>query len=265
MVEGRSTEGKPASSCIVERTLSGNVTRDILPEGYSARCTIHEYGGGAVSIGPDGILVFTDAATKGVYFLEPKSGTVAPLTKPDPQLRYGDFDIHPSTPEWILAVREDHREPRAVENCIVLINSSTKETKVLASGSDFYAFPRFNPAGNQICWLEWNHPDMPWTGTVLYTAAWKLDGSIHGATIVAGQPAVESIRQPRWGLDGTLFFSSDRTGYWQLYQHTLGSEKARAIALKGLEDAEFTGRDQKLGRFVQSVLLLELPSSWSHG
>src|SRR5262249_53603613 len=43
------------------------------------------------------------------------------------------------------------------------------------------------------------------------------DGSITSPTLVAGGPS-ESIFQPEWSEDGSLYFVSDRTGWWNLYR-----------------------------------------------
>ena len=58
---------------------------------------------------------------------------------------------------------------------------------------------------------------MPWDGTELWTATLKPDGSLGAREKVAGGRD-ESIFQPEWSPDGTLYFVSDRTGWWNLYR-----------------------------------------------
>lgn len=67
------------------------------------------------------------------------------------------------------------------------------------------------------------------------------DGKIGGPSSIAGGPGLKGIVQPRWGLDGTLFFPSDRTEHRQLYYLGKGVVKAQPLILKGLEDADFSG------------------------
>lgn len=86
----------------------------------------------------------------------------------------------------------------------------------------------------------------PWTGTVLYTAKWD-NGAISQKTCIAGKAGSESISQPRWNFDGSLYFVSDRTGYWQLYHLKEGFE-AQKVKLEGLETCEFSQPDWLLGR-----------------
>lgn len=195
---------------------------------------------------PDGTLVFSDWDTSGVFSLDPASGEVQPLTERDTKVRFASFNIHPTSPNWILAIQEEHHS--TVENSVVAIDSSNKSIHRIARGADFYNHPQFSPQGDRVCWIQWNHPDMPWTGTTLFTTDWQ-DGKIGVPRSIAGQPGSESIVQPRWGFDGTLFFSSDRSGYWQLHRLEKGTSKAQPLKLKGLEDADFGGGEFALGRY----------------
>ncbi len=92
-----------------------------------------------------------------------------------------------------------------------------EDIQVLVSGNDFYAAPRLSPQGNQLCWITWNHPNMPWDGTELWVAEVKADGSLGHSERVAGG-VDESIFQPEWSPDGILHFVSDRAGWWNLYR-----------------------------------------------
>ena len=89
--------------------------------------------------------------------------------------------------------------------------------EVLISGSDFYSSPRLSPDGSRLCWLSWNHPNMPWDGTELWVGALNGDGKVGERRLVAGG-IDESICQPEWSPDGRLYFVSDRSGWWNLYR-----------------------------------------------
>jgi dipeptidyl aminopeptidase/acylaminoacyl peptidase len=58
---------------------------------------------------------------------------------------------------------------------------------------------------------------MPWDGTELWLADVASDGSLVNARVVAGG-ADESIYQPGWAPDGSLYFVSDRSGWWRIYR-----------------------------------------------
>jgi dipeptidyl aminopeptidase/acylaminoacyl peptidase len=56
---------------------------------------------------------------------------------------------------------------------------------------------------------------MPWDGTELWVAHVNKSGDLTAPLRVAGG---ESIYQPGWSPDGELYFTSDRTGWWQIYR-----------------------------------------------
>ncbi|RDW80973.1 hypothetical protein BP5796_05671 [Coleophoma crateriformis] len=241
-LESRASE--EGRNCIVE--YANGSTKDLLPKEYNARTKVHEYGGGALAIRSDGVLIFTDANTLGVFSLDPASGNIESLIEANEGLRYAGFDFCPTSPEWIVAIREDHRTS-PVLNCLVAINTRTKGSKIIVEGADFYHNPKFSPDGKTVSWIQFDFPDMPWTGTHLYTASWD-DGSISGAKHIAGKARVESVSQPRWGPDGTLFFTSDQTGYYQLYRFQKGMSEPKRVSLEGLETSEFSGPDWMVGQ-----------------
>jgi hypothetical protein len=169
------------------------------------------------------------------------------------KLRYADFDVHPLHPNLILAVQEDH-SGNSIENKVALINAHDKSVKIVCQGADFYCAPKFNHEGTKMCWIQWNHPDMPWTGTELYVAEFK-DDSIANPKHVAGKSRVEGVGQPKWHEDGTLFFTSDRTGFAQLYRLNSTSHEVLPLVLSGWEEAEMASKRvfSALGKYVDST------------
>src|SRR5438034_8789750 len=77
--------------------------------------------------------------------------------------------------------------------------------------------PRPRPDGTQLVWLTWNQPNMPWDGTELWLAELDAAGAVRDARMIAGGRR-ESIFQPTWAPDGTLYFCSDSPGWWNLYR-----------------------------------------------
>lgn len=212
----------------------GSESRDVLPEEYSVRSKVHEYGGGASSMCHDGTIVFSDGNSSGVFRLNP-NGDVVPVVNADAKLRYADFDAFPENDKWIIAVQEVH-ETDSVENRIVVIDAESRSSNVICSGADFYGHPSFSHDGKWISWIQWLHPDMPWTGSQLYVAEWK-NGRVGQSKLIAGKPGEEAIGQPRWHSYGGLMFSSDKTGVHQLYMYDPASSETRQILVRGFEDA----------------------------
>jgi hypothetical protein len=102
-------------------------------------------------------------------------------------------------------------------NEIVAVSAAGGESIVLASGNDFYSSPRVSPDGSRLAWLTWNHPNMPWDGCELWLGEFGADGTIATAKLIAGGLR-ESIFQPEWSPDGTLYFVSDRSGWWNIHR-----------------------------------------------
>ena len=213
-IEMRPSEG--GRQVIVRRTSDGR-TADVTPSGFNARTRVHEYGGGDY-IARDSVVYFTNFADQQLY-------RQAPETEPqlisqgstDAQLRYADFVIDASR-NRLISVREDHRaNDREAVNTLVGLPMDGGEPQVLISGNDFYSSPRISPDNSRLVWLTWNHPNMPWDGCELWVGDIAPDGTISHPQMIAGGPR-ESIFQPQWSPDGTLYFVSDRSGWWNLYR-----------------------------------------------
>jgi dipeptidyl aminopeptidase/acylaminoacyl peptidase len=219
---------------------------DVLPGAANARTAVHEYGGGAWWV-RGGRVWFAEWADQRLYALEPDAEADAdiqldaevapdPVT-PEPEVargdRWADGDLDPSG-RWLVVVRERHLPdggPADVRNELVVLDTEARVSpRVLVTGPDFVADPRFSADGGQLCWLQWNHPDMPWDGTELCVAdlRWSDIGpGLSNPVVVAGAGTAtghgESVFQPRWADDGALWFVSDRTGWWNLYRRAPGA------------------------------------------
>ena len=93
--------------------------------------------------------------------------------------------------------------------------NGSQEVRELVGGSDFLAHPRISPDGADLAWLAWDHPQMPWVGTVLRVAAVGADGTVGTARTLLGGTQ-ESVLQPEWADAITLYAVTDRSGWWNL-------------------------------------------------
>jgi dipeptidyl aminopeptidase/acylaminoacyl peptidase len=215
-------ESRPAEAGrnVVVRRRGEGAVEDVTPAGFNVRTRVHEYGGGSYRV-HNGIVWFTNFADQRVYRQESGKHPV-PIT-PKVDVRHADFVVDERR-RRLIAVREDHSTgAKWAINSIVSIpadlSTSPDGALTLASGNDFYSSPRFSPSGSHLCWLTWNHPNMPWDGTELWVADVHDDASVRGARKVAGG-ANESIFQPSWSPDGVLYFTSDRSNWWNIYRWT---------------------------------------------
>ena len=187
--------------------------RNFTPAPLSVRSKIHEYGGGAFVI-EQNTIYFSNYHDGRIYH-QVIGTNPYPLTE-TLNRRYGDLVVDRQR-NRLICVSELHGEAREAVNSIVGIEISSGRIKNIVTGSDFYSSPRLSPDGKYLTWLSWNHPNMPWDSTSLWLGEIAEDGSILEPELIAGG-ADESICEPKWGRDGTLYFSSDRTNWWNLYR-----------------------------------------------
>ena len=221
-------EQRPAEAGrnVVVRRRPGGVIDDITPAGFNARTRVHEYGGGAYLV-KQGTVWFSNFADQRLYRQDPGLPPI-PIT-PEKDIRHADFVLDERR-QRLIAVREDHSTGAAsVVNTIVSLSVTPQADPspevTLVEGNDFYAAPRLSPSGTQLCWLTWNHPQMPWDGTELWIAELADDGGLKDARKLAGGDQ-ESIFQPAWSPDGVLYFVSDRNNWWNLYRWRAGGVEA---------------------------------------
>ena len=235
---------------------------DVLPDGYSARTRVHEYGGGAWWVhgaddepGSDVVVLFVNWTDQRLYRLEVSgSGAVGePVAiTPEPDqpagLRYAD-GVVTANGELTICVREWHGAPGATEarnEIVVLPTDGSAEPTVLVGGirgPDFVSNPRLSPDEASLAWLQWDHPDMPWDAAELWAAGFDPGSVVATPTVVdpahlAGS-ADESVAQPRWDHEGRLWFVSDRNGWWDLYAFAAAGRPAAGA----LVDARLRGDD----------------------
>jgi dipeptidyl aminopeptidase/acylaminoacyl peptidase len=212
-VESRPAEG--GRSVIVTSAANGAV-RELTPAGFNVRTRVHEYGG-TPYVMSHGTLYFSHFTDQRLYTQRPNEKPVA-LTPEG--YRYADFALA-RTGGQLFCVREDHTGGGEPKNAIVVVDTTAPGPgKVLFEGSDFVAYPRVSPDGRRIAWIAWDHPNMPWDTTTLYVAD-LTEAGLSGITAIAGGTE-ESVVEPQWDQDGTLYFVSDRSNWWNLYRYREG-------------------------------------------
>lgn len=226
------TEPRPTEAgrrTLVRRRADGT-EESVLPAPWNVRTRVIEYGGrpwaGAVGDGGP-LVVFAHFADQRLYLYEP-GGEPRPLTPVSPVgggLRWADPVLLPERGEAWCVLEEftgdGPSDVRRVLAAVPLDGTAADDRDAVRELSDgrhrFVTGPRLSPDGRSAAWLGWDHPRMPWDGTELMTAEVTDDGSLRDARTVAGGPE-ESITQADWTHDGRLLYSSDRTGWWNLYR-----------------------------------------------
>ena len=254
-IEMRPTES--GRYVIVRHTPDGQMT-DVTPFPFNARTRAHEYGGAAFVVS-DGTVYFSNFANQRLYRLI--SGSDPQPITPEAALRYADGTID-TRRKRLICVREDHTDTQheAVNALVGIRLEGSDGGQVLVSGNDFYASPRLSPDGTRLAWLTWNHPNMPWDGVELWVGEISADGSLGRTEGVAGG-IDESIFQPEWSPDGTLYFVSDQTDWWNLYRCRAGTvepvcemeaEFGRPQWIFGMSTYRFVSANQIICTYTQN-------------
>lgn len=244
--------------------------QDLTPEPYTVRSRVYEYGGKSwclLGTTSDQQLAFVNGGDQQIWL---QSLTGSDLSQPI-QLTdaadccYGDlmFDVRR---QRIIAVQEKATtDPTQPEHSLVAIALHSGAITCLSEGQDFYASPTLSENGNQLAWISWSHPHMPWVSTRLSLATLNANGSVTSEKLIAGaelltesstdsskesstvsskesstdsskessadsskESATESLQQPRFQPDGSLAAISDSSGWWNLYRYLQGPDVVNA-------------------------------------
>jgi len=208
------------------RWCPGTEPECILPIPFNARTRVHEYGGAAY-IAHKGVIWFSEDTDGRIYRLEPGNLPV-PLTAKGP-FRYADFAVD-TRHGRLICVREDHSDHGDGEerNELVSIDLEAGTTTVLSSAADFVSSPRISPSGDEIAWLAWNHPNLPWDDVALHRATIDADGLFVRVRSEASS-ADQARTQPLWSPRGELYYLSDSDNWWNLYHWPSDSTNGRKL------------------------------------
>jgi len=220
---------------IVRLSANGSLS-DVLPDGFSARTSVHEYGGGAALVA-NGTVWFANWSDQRVYRLQiempgdqlpsaqPVSTPVALSSEPDVQrsVRFADFRLSPDA-RWLVAVRETHcaadGAASVVNELVVMSADEPAEPIAIVSGANFVSSPRF-VGSSHLRWVQWDNPNMPWDSTSLFEAEFS-DGALSNVNRLA---TGGSFMQP---IGETVM--SDAGGYWNPWLIT-SKEKRNLLAV----------------------------------
>ncbi|MCB1022113.1 MAG: S9 family peptidase [Acidobacteria bacterium] len=256
-------EGRPAEkgrSVLVRRSPDG-ATQDVTPAPFNVRTRVHEYGGGAFLV--SGSTVYFSNDPDGRLYRQSVGNEPQALT-PEGPFRYADIVLDAQR-KRLLCIREDHSAEGEPRNEIVAVALDKGTVTPLVSGADFYSNPRVSPDGKTLAWIEWNHPNMPWDATSLYTA--PLSTKVGKPKKIAGGKD-ESVIQPEWSPGGALYFLSDRNGWWNLHRAGASGKPECVLAKQaefGYPPWVFGWRTYALASDETAFCAYHTPDGWNLG
>ncbi len=160
------------------------------------------YGGGDFTV-RNGFVIFASGGR--LYRQSLDSGRARTITT-----QFGDAASPAISPDGskILFIHSYERR-----DCLALVDAEGARWPVqLATGSDFYMQPAWHPDGQQIAWVEWNHPQMPWDGCRLMTA--RLNGAeLTDIKQIYGDDQTP-VFQPEFSADGRFLAFLANDGEW---------------------------------------------------
>jgi dipeptidyl aminopeptidase/acylaminoacyl peptidase len=221
----------------VRRRRADGTVDDVLPAPWNARSRVHEYGGGAWTATPEGVLVFVHYPDQRLYRLDDAGGepvAITPAPAEPAAVRYGELQV---LGDELWAIRETHAE-RQVRRDLVAVPldgsavDNPEAVRSIVGGSHFLAGARRSPDGRRLAWIAWEHPQLPWDGTELRVGELDADGVCRTWRTLLGS-TTESVLQPEWDGSDRLWVISDRSGFWNLYRvDASGGEPAPVAPLQ---------------------------------
>ncbi|AOE49386.1 alpha/beta hydrolase family protein [Kangiella sediminilitoris] len=211
-------EGRPEEQGrgVIVRYREGQ-REDITPKPYNVRTRVHEYGGADFWLNDD-VLLFVDDEEQQLYKQDLQSLEVIAITPKPPSKRswrYNDGCIAPQG-DFTVCVRERHEKGEVVNELVKIPLDGSASPSIIAEGYDFYSNPRISSDGKRISWLCWNHPNMPWDETEVWSGEW-VNGEVANPKAVVAENNV-SAYQPDWSDNNELLFAADYEEWWHLYQ-----------------------------------------------
>ncbi|WP_030660135.1 prolyl oligopeptidase family serine peptidase [Streptomyces rimosus] len=258
------TEARPAEGgrrALVRRRPDG-AEATVLPAPWNVRSRVMEYGGqpwaGAVDADGRTVVVFCDFADQRLYAYLPDGDDaprpLTPVSAVGGGLRWADPVLRLDRGE-VWCVLEEFTGPRPTDlrrviAAVPLDGSAAGDRTAVRELSDdrhrFVTGPRIAPDGRRAAWIAWDHPRMPWEGTVVLLADITGDGAFTGVREIAGGTE-ESVPQIEWDADGTLLYVSDADGWWELRRIDPDADGAPGTRLCRPRQEEFGGPLWQLG------------------
>ncbi|MEN4040799.1 MAG: S9 family peptidase [Anaerolineaceae bacterium] len=128
--------------------------------------------------------------------------------------------------KWVVYVHSD-----GISDVLGIVDiDGDSWPQILAKGADFYMQPAWHPAGKQLAWIEWDHPNMPWDGTRLMLAEAAGTPPMPGERrLVAGGQDLP-VSQPQFSPDGRWLSYIISDGEWEkLVVIELASGQAKTL------------------------------------
>ena len=222
-------EGRSGRGVLVAQAAGGEAPRELSGE-LDVRAEVG-YGGGDFTV-HGGFVYFVVHKTGRIFRQAIASGSARPVTPP-----FGKASSPVVSPDgrWVAYLHDDQE---GNDRLAVVDAEGSHWPRILAAGHDFYMQPCWSPDARHLCWIAWDHPNMPWDGTTLELAqVIQEQGSLprlDRPTTIAGDRHT-AIFQPEFMPDGRLLYVSDESGWGRIVLHDVESGERRWLTPDGVE------------------------------
>jgi len=225
-------EGRSGRGVLVTQGSSPDAARELTSD-VDVRAEVG-YGGGDFTV-HGGSVFFVAHKTARIYRQEIAGGPARAITP-----AFGKAASPAVSPNgrWVVYV---HHDEDGIDRLAVVDSQGLGWPQVLSEGHDFYMQPGWSPDGSHLAWIAWDHPNMPWDGTLLYLARLQNRGELTPRVceprVVAGGRQI-AVFQPEFTPDGRgLLYVSDESGWGQIMLAELASESVQRLTPEGVEHA----------------------------
>ncbi|MEC9437802.1 MAG: S9 family peptidase, partial [Chloroflexota bacterium] len=111
------TRPEESGRYVVVRKTSEGLIDDVTPLGFSARTSVHEYGGGSY-LAYRGTVFFSNYSDQRVYKVKTEDGNPIPITPEGLDIRFANGSVD-ELRNRIIYVREDHSQTGEAVNTLV--------------------------------------------------------------------------------------------------------------------------------------------------
>ena len=207
--------------------------QELTPAPINLRTRIHVYGGGPFAAcidnnylycswinDEDGCLwsqtfiILPNNNNEHGKWVEPISDLICLSRKEKFCLGGGLIDC--SRKRWIGCL--EHEEKDFIVS--FRLDKVNQKPEILHSSYDFSGYLALNPTHDQLAWIEWRKPYMPWESSQLCAANINENGCLYNMKILAGSDFKNinniSVFQPFWLDNGKLVVAEDSNGWWNL-------------------------------------------------
>ena len=185
--------------------------REVLPPEFNVRTRYLEYGGLSFHV-HRGTVYFVHYADQQLYVCE-RGATPRQLTR-EQNTRFAD-PVFDAARGRLLALRELQTQPES-RNSVCTIDIKSGVVADLVQGADFYNSARLDSSGNKLLWISWNHPNMAWNGSELWSADLDAAGFPKEAKKIAGDTD-HAVCQARWGMAGDIYYVHEAAEWFNLH------------------------------------------------